>query len=164
MRIAIYGKGGIGKSTVASNLSYTISKKGHRVLQIGCDPKSDSTRALLKGKVQTTVTEYMRNVPPSQRRLDDIVNIGSNGVMCIEAGGPKPGVGCAGKGIVGMFQTLEKMDCSSLEADTIIYDVLGDVVCGGFAVPMRSLYSDSIIIVTSGEYMSLFAANNIMKG
>ena len=164
MRIAVYGKGGIGKSTIASNLSYAISKKGHRVLQIGCDPKSDSTRALLKGKVQTTVTEYMRQVPPSKRKLEDIVNIGSEGVMCIEAGGPKPGVGCAGKGIVGMFQTLERMDYSSLGADTVIYDVLGDVVCGGFAVPMRTLYSDSIIIVTSGEYMSLFAANNIMKG
>ena len=164
MRVAIYGKGGIGKSTMASNISYSMSAKGHKVLQIGCDPKADSTRSLLKGKVQTTVTEYMRDTPPSKRKLDDIVNIGSNGVLCIEAGGPKPGVGCAGKGIVGMFQTLERMDYSSLGTDVIIYDVLGDVVCGGFAVPMRSEHSDAVVIVTSGEYMSLFAANNIMKG
>ncbi len=164
MRIAIYGKGGIGKSTVTSNLSYSLTRVRKRVLQIGCDPKADSTRPLLNGKVQMTVTEYMRKVPPSKRSLEDIVNIGSGGVMCIEAGGPRPGVGCAGKGIVGMFQTLEKIDVSSLNPDYVLYDVLGDVVCGGFAVPMRTDYSDAVLIVTSGEYMSLYAANNIMKG
>ncbi len=164
MRIAIYGKGGIGKSTISSNLSFSLSSLGKKVLQIGCDPKADSTRSLLKGKAQRTVTEYMMDVPPSRRDLKDVVNIGAGGVMCIEAGGPRPGVGCAGKGIVGMFQTLSKMDVESLGHDFTIYDVLGDVVCGGFAVPMRPEYSDAIIIVTSGEYMSLFAANNILKG
>ena len=164
MRVAVYGKGGIGKSTVSSNLSYSLAEEGYKVLQIGCDPKADSTRSLLKGKVQVTVTEYMRDTLPSKRKLNDLVNVGSNGVLCIEAGGPKPGVGCAGKGIVGMFQTLEKLNYADLDADITLYDVLGDVVCGGFAVPMRTEHSDSILIVTSGEYMSMFAANNIMKG
>ncbi|MBQ3685304.1 MAG: AAA family ATPase [Candidatus Methanomethylophilaceae archaeon] len=164
MKIAIYGKGGIGKSTIASNLSYSLSKKGYRVVQIGCDPKSDSTRPLLKGRHQRTVTEYIRTVPPSKRALGDIVIEGSNGVMCIEAGGPKPGTGCAGKGIISMFSTLERMGAGGLGSDFTLYDVLGDVVCGGFSVPMRPEHSDTVIIVTSGEYMSLFAANNIMKG
>ncbi len=163
-RIAVYGKGGIGKSTVTSNLSFSLSRKGLKVLQVGCDPKCDSTRPLLHGRMQTTVTEYMRAVPPSRRRLDDIVRKGSGGILCVEAGGPSPGVGCAGKGIVGMFSTLERMDWNSLNTDITLFDVLGDVVCGGFAVPMRPEHSDSILIVTSGEYMSLFAANNIMKG
>ena len=164
MRIAVYGKGGIGKSTITSNLSYSLSKKGYKVVQIGCDPKCDSTRPLLKGRYQRTVTEYIRDVPPSKRVLGDIVNEGSNGILCIEAGGPKPGSGCAGKGIISMFSTLEKMGAGNLGSDFTIYDVLGDVVCGGFSVPMRPEHSDIIIIVTSGEYMSLFAANNIMKG
>ncbi|MBR2255061.1 MAG: AAA family ATPase [Candidatus Methanomethylophilaceae archaeon] len=164
MKVAIYGKGGIGKSTVASNLSYSFAGMGRRVLQIGCDPKADSTRSLLGGSVPNTVTRYMRDVPPSKRSLGDIVCTGSNGVMCVEVGGPRPGVGCAGKGIIGMFQTLEQLDYRSLRPDLEVYDVLGDVVCGGFAVPMRTEHSDAVIVVTSGEYMSLYAANNILKG
>ena len=164
MRIAVYGKGGIGKSTITSNLSYSLSRMGHKVIQIGCDPKCDSTRPLLKGRYQTTVTEYMRDVPPSKRRMEDIVSEGSNGILCIEAGGPSPGTGCAGKGIISMFSTLEKMGLDGMGYDYTLYDVLGDVVCGGFSIPMRPEHSDAILIVTSGEYMSLFAANNIMKG
>ena len=164
MRIAVYGKGGIGKSTITSNLSYSLSRMDHKVIQIGCDPKCDSTRPLLKGRYQTTVTEYMRDVPPSKRRMEDIVSEGSNGILCIEAGGPSPGTGCAGKGIISMFSTLEKMGLDGMGYDYTLYDVLGDVVCGGFSIPMRPEHSDAILIVTSGEYMSLFAANNIMKG
>ncbi len=164
MRVAVYGKGGIGKSTIASNISYSLSVTGHKVIQIGCDPKCDSTKPLLKGRNQRTVTQYIRDVPPSKRGIGDIVSEGSNGILCIEAGGPIPGTGCAGKGIVSMFSTLEKMGMADMSADFTLYDVLGDVVCGGFSIPMRQEHSDMILIVTSGEYMSLFAANNIMKG
>jgi len=164
MRIAVYGKGGIGKSTIVSNISYSLSAMGNRVIQIGCDPKCDSTKPLLKGRYQRTVTQYIRDVPPSKRRMEDIVSEGSNGTLCIEAGGPSPGTGCAGKGIISMFSTLEKMGMDGMSADFTLYDVLGDVVCGGFSIPMRREHSDAILIVTSGEYMSLFAANNIMKG
>ncbi len=164
MRIAVYGKGGIGKSTITSNISYSLSKMGLKVIQIGCDPKCDSTKPLLRGRYQTTVTEYMRDVPPLKRRMEDIVSKGSNGILCIEAGGPSPGTGCAGKGIISMFSTLEKMGLNGMGYDFTLYDVLGDVVCGGFSIPMRPEHSDVIVIVTSGEYMSLFAANNIMKG
>lgn len=164
MRVAVYGKGGIGKSTIASNISFSLSERGRKVIQIGCDPKCDSTKPLLKGRYQRTVTEYIRDVPPSKRRIEDIVSEGSNGILCIEAGGPSPGTGCAGKGIISMFSTLEKMGVDAMSADYTLYDVLGDVVCGGFSIPMRQEHSDVILIVTSGEYMSLFAANNIMKG
>lgn len=164
MRVAVYGKGGIGKSTVTSNISYSLSEAGSKVIQIGCDPKCDSTKPLLKGRYQRTVTQYIRDVPPSKRRIEDIMSEGSNGILCIEAGGPSPGTGCAGKGIISMFSTLEKMGVDSMSADFTLYDVLGDVVCGGFSIPMRPNHSDVILIVTSGEYMSLFAANNIMKG
>ncbi len=164
MRIAVYGKGGIGKSTISSNLSYSLAGMGRKVVQIGCDPKCDSTKPLLKGRCQTTVTEYIRETTPSKRRLQDLVVEGSNGVLCIEAGGPRPGTGCAGKGIISMFSTLDRMGARDMGSDITLYDVLGDVVCGGFSVPMRPEHSDMVIIVTSGEYMSLFAANNIMKG
>ena len=164
MRIAVYGKGGIGKSTITSNISYSLAEMGCKVVQIGCDPKCDSAKPLLGGRYQTTVTEYIRSVPPSKRHLEDIVSEGSNGILCIEAGGPSPGTGCAGKGIISMFSTLEKMGLDSMGCDHMLFDVLGDVVCGGFSIPMRPEHSDAIVIVTSGEYMSLFAANNIMKG
>jgi nitrogenase iron protein NifH len=164
IQIAIYGKGGIGKSTVSSNISYSLSKKGKKVIQIGCDPKHDSTRALLAGKEQSTVLNYIRITPPYDRRLEDIVLDGVNGIKCVEAGGPEPGIGCAGRGILSTFDTLKKLGLDDLEFDVKLYDVLGDVVCGGFAVPLRNEYADGVYLVTSGEFMSIYAANNILKG
>lgn len=138
--------------------------KGLSVMQIGCDPKHDSTRQLIGGKKQTTVLDYVRTTPPSKRSLNDVVIIGSEGIRCVEAGGPEPGVGCAGRGILTMFDTLKNLGIDELDSDITVYDVLGDVVCGGFAVPMRSEHTDAIYIVTSGEFMSIYAANNILRG
>ena len=163
-QLAVYGKGGIGKSTISANLSISLAKRGRRVMQVGCDPKHDSTRLLLGGRSQRTVLEYVRSTPARDRRLEDIIEEGSMGVLCAEAGGPEPGIGCAGRGILTTFDTLRKLGADDLETDYRIYDVLGDVVCGGFAVPLRDGYADGIILVTSGEFMSIYAANNIMKG
>ncbi len=163
-QLAFYGKGGIGKSTIAANISVSLAKKGLKVFQLGCDPKHDSTRLLNGGKAQGTVLNYVRETPMDERKLDDVVKVGSLGILCAEAGGPEPGIGCAGRGILTTFDALDKMGVSELKEDVRVYDVLGDVVCGGFAVPLREEYSDGIILVTSGEFMSMYAANNIMKG
>lgn len=162
-RIAVYGKGGIGKSTVSSNVTAALSLRGVKVLQIGCDPKHDSTRSLL-GAEQSTVLDYIRTTPPDGRRLSDIMHEGFAGCYCVEAGGPEPGVGCAGRGIISAIGLLEELGSDSVDRDVVIYDVLGDVVCGGFAVPLRKGYADTVYIVTSGEFMSLYAANNILRG
>jgi len=164
VRMAVYGKGGIGKSTVSANISASLARKGGRVLQIGCDPKHDSTRTLLGGSDGATVLDYLRDVRPQDRRLDDIVHAGSFGIDCVEAGGPQPGVGCAGRGILSTFDTLAELGLRSGDYDYVVYDVLGDVVCGGFAVPLRREHADIVLIVTSGEFMSLYAANNILRG
>ena len=163
IEIAVYGKGGIGKSTICANLSAALADRGKKVLQIGCDPKHDSTRLLLGGMVLPTVLEYLKNVPKEQAQIRDILREGYRGIGCIEAGGPKPGVGCAGRGIISAFDFLERNGIKE-NYDTILYDVLGDVVCGGFAVPIRREYADAIFLVTSGEFMAIYAANNILRG
>lgn len=161
--IAIYGKGGIGKSTLSSNISAALSMAGKKVLQIGCDPKHDSTRLLMGGKRITTVLDYIKCVNPTDYKTKDILTCGFCGTGCIEAGGPTPGVGCAGRGIITAFELIDKLHIKE-QYDTIVYDVLGDVVCGGFAVPIRREYADTVFLVTSGEYMSIYAANNILRG
>lgn len=163
-QIALYGKGGIGKSTVSANLSAALAMNGKSVLQIGCDPKHDSTRLLLGGASVPTVLDYTRNSLPGERSLEHLMFEGYCGVACIEAGGPEPGVGCAGRGILTTFEVLEKLGIKEIPFDIVLYDVLGDVVCGGFAVPLRKDYADAVFIVTSGEYMALYAANNILRG
>lgn len=162
-QIAVYGKGGIGKSTLSANISAALSLNNKRILQIGCDPKHDSTKFLMRGLSIPTVLDYIKTKSPLEYRKSDILFEGFGKIGCIEAGGPKPGVGCAGRGIITAFELLETLHIKD-NYDMIVYDVLGDVVCGGFAVPIRREYSDSIFIVTSGEYMSLYAANNILRG
>lgn len=162
-KIAIYGKGGIGKSTTTSALSAAVSKMGYKVMQIGCDPKADSTINLTNGRPVTPVMNYLKENGKCDS-LQDIVVEGFNGIVCAEAGGPTPGLGCAGRGIIATFNTLEELDAYKVyKPDFVFYDVLGDVVCGGFAMPIREGYADEVIIVTSGEAMSLFAAGNIKK-
>jgi len=159
-KIAIYGKGGIGKSTTVSNISVALARMGLKVMQIGCDPKADSSRNLTGGEKITTVLDALRLKPDLE--LSDIVVEGDQGVLCVEAGGPVPGVGCAGRGIITAFEKLEELKAYEIyKPDIIIYDVLGDVVCGGFAMPIRGGYADEVCIVTSGEMMSLYAASNI---
>jgi nitrogenase iron protein len=162
--IALYGKGGIGKSTISANISAALGQQGKRVLQVGCDPKHDSTRLLLHGARITTVLDYLKGRSPDQCRLADIVHEGAFGVHCIEAGGPEPGLGCAGRGILSTFELMERLGIQAQPYDLRIYDVLGDVVCGGFAVPIRRKYADQVYIVSSGEFMALYAANNILRG
>lgn len=159
-KIAIYGKGGIGKSTTVSNLSAALATTGLKVMQIGCDPKADSTRNLTGGEKIPTVLELLRD--KENVKLEDLVFIGDEGVLCVEAGGPVPGVGCAGRGIITAFEKLEELNAFEVyQPDVVIYDVLGDVVCGGFAMPIRGGYAEEVYIVSSGEMMSLYAANNI---
>lgn len=160
-KYAVYGKGGIGKSTMTSSLSAAIASMGYTVMQIGCDPKADSTANLLNGKPQTSVMAYL-NEHDDTPRLEDIVVQGYNGVYCVEAGGPTPGIGCAGRGIITTFNLLEELEAfETYKPDFVFFDVLGDVVCGGFSAPIRDGYADEVLIVTSGEKMSLFAARNI---
>ena len=161
IKIAVYGKGGIGKSTTISNLSVALSKKGLKVMQIGCDPKADSTTNLHNGSEINTVLDLVRK-KKDDFELNEMVVEGYNGILCVEAGGPTPGMGCAGRGIITALEKLEQKGAyEAYKPDIVFYDVLGDVVCGGFSMPMRCGYADKIFIITSGEYMSLHAALNI---
>lgn len=162
LKVAIYGKGGIGKSTVTSNLAAAFASMGKRVIQIGCDPKADSTINLLGGEPLRPAMNYMREEDEEPEKLEDISRIGYGGILCIETGGPTPGLGCAGRGIIATFQLLEDLKLfETYKPDVVLYDVLGDVVCGGFAAPIREGYAEKVLIVTSGEKMALYAANNI---
>ena len=160
IKLAFYGKGGIGKSTAASNVSIALAQKGLKVMQIGCDPKADSTIFLHGGERIPTVLDLVRKGESFD--LEDMVRVGYNGVVCVEAGGPVPGLGCAGRGIITTFSLLEDLKLfEKYKPDVVLYDVLGDVVCGGFAAPIREGYASKVLIVTSGEKMALYAANNI---
>ena len=162
LKVAIYGKGGIGKSTVTSNLAAAFANMGKRVIQIGCDPKADSTINLLGGEPLRPVMNFMREEDEEPDELAQISKEGYGGILCIETGGPTPGLGCAGRGIIATFQLLEDMDLfAHYKPDVVLYDVLGDVVCGGFAAPIREGYAEKVLIVTSGEKMALCAANII---
>ncbi len=161
LKIAIYGKGGIGKSTMTSNLAAAFACQGKRVIQIGCDPKADSTMNLLGGQLLEPVMNYMRE-NDDDPTLEQIAREGFGGILCIETGGPTPGLGCAGRGIIATFNLLEDLRLfETWKPDVVLYDVLGDVVCGGFAAPIREGYAEKVLIVTSGEKMALYAANNI---
>lgn len=161
IRIAVYGKGGIGKSTTVSNLSAAIAERGLKVMQIGCDPKADSTVNLLHGAKIRTALELIRE-KKNDFSLAEMTGIGFNGVVCAEAGGPVPGQGCAGRGIIAALEKLEEKGAYEVyKPDVVFYDVLGDVVCGGFAMPMRAGYAEKVFIITSGENMAIHAAANI---
>lgn len=161
IKIAIYGKGGIGKSTTVANISAALADDGYTVLQIGCDPKADST-VLLRGKERmTTILDLVKEYG-NDFTLPDMIKIGYKGVICAEAGGPAPGTGCAGRGIIAALEKLsEKGVYEEYKPDIVLFDVLGDVVCGGFTMPMRPGYADYVFVVTSGENMSIYAAANI---
>ncbi len=164
LKLAIYGKGGIGKSTMTANLSAAFATLGKRVIQIGCDPKADSTINLLGGKAVEPVMDYLRDQDDYPDDYRQISAEGFRGVLCIETGGPTPGLGCAGRGIIATFQLLEELKLfEHWKPDVVLYDVLGDVVCGGFAAPIREGYAQKVLIVTSGEKMALYAANNINR-
>jgi light-independent protochlorophyllide reductase subunit L len=156
---AIYGKGGIGKSTTSSNLSVAFSKLGKRVIQIGCDPKHDSTFTLTKSLVPTVIDALESvNFHPEELQIEDFVYEGYNGVMCVEAGGPPAGTGCGGY-VVGQTVKLLKQHHLLEDADVVIFDVLGDVVCGGFASPLQ--HAERALVVTANDFDSIFAMNRI---
>jgi len=162
-QIAIYGKGGIGKSTTTSNLTAALSKQGYRVMQFGCDPKADSTNTLRDGSYIPTVLDTLRE--KGSVKAHDVIFEGFNGIYCVEAGGPAPGVGCAGRGIITAVELFKQQKIfEELALDFVIYDVLGDVVCGGFAMPIREGIAQHVFTVSSGDFMSIYASNNLFKG
>jgi nitrogenase iron protein NifH len=162
-QVAIYGKGGIGKSTTTQNLNAGLGEMGKNIMIVGCDPKADSTRLILGGLAQQTVLDTLRE-EGDDIELDLVMKTGFSGIKCVESGGPEPGVGCAGRGIITSINLLERLGAYEAELDYVFYDVLGDVVCGGFAMPIREGKAREIYIVCSGEMMAMYAANNISKG
>jgi nitrogenase iron protein NifH len=164
-QIAIYGKGGIGKSTTTQNTVAGLVSLGKKVMIVGCDPKADSTRLMLHAKAQNTVMDLIRERGTVEDlELSDVLKVGYGGVKCVESGGPEPGVGCAGRGVITAINFLESEGAYTPDLDYVFYDVLGDVVCGGFAMPIRENKAQEIYIVCSGEMMAMYAANNISKG
>ena len=174
-QVAFYGKGGIGKSTISSNLAAAYAESGHKVMIVGCDPKADCTRNLRGDADIPTVLDVLREKGGAKMELteiiggkkidvDEIIHKGYNGVLCVEAGGPEPAVGCAGRGIIVAVDLLKRLGVYEEDLDLIIYDVLGDVVCGGFGMPLRQGLADNVFIVTSADYLAIYAANNICKG
>jgi nitrogenase iron protein NifH len=162
-QIAIYGKGGIGKSTTTSNISAALAEAGYKVMQFGCDPKADSTNTLRGGEYIPSVLDLLSE----KRRVDahEAIFLGFKGIYCVEAGGPAPGVGCAGRGIITAVELLKQQRIfEELDLDIVIYDVLGDVVCGGFAVPIREGIAEHVFTVSSADFMAIYAANNLFKG
>lgn len=163
-QIAFYGKGGIGKSTTSQNTLAALVEMGQKILIVGCDPKADSTRLILNTKLQDTVLHLAAEAGSVEDlELEDVMKIGYKGIKCTESGGPEPGVGCAGRGVITAINFLEENGAYD-DVDYVSYDVLGDVVCGGFAMPIRENKAQEIYIVMSGEMMALYAANNISKG
>ncbi len=164
-QVAIYGKGGIGKSTTTQNTVAGLASLGKKVMIVGCDPKADSTRLILHAKAQNTVMDLVRELGTVEDlELAEVMKVGYGNVKCVESGGPEPGVGCAGRGVITAINFLESEGAYSDDLDFVFYDVLGDVVCGGFAMPIREGKAEEIYIVTSGEMMAMYAANNISKG
>ena len=166
-QIAFYGKGGIGKSTTSQNIAAAWADKGRRLMVVGCDPKADCTSLLTGELFQETVLERVRSQSRNAEvgaTLDGVVRTGYRGIACVESGGPEPGVGCAGRGVICAIELMEKKGYLNDDLDFVLYDVLGDVVCGGFAMPIREGKAEEIYLVTSGEMMSLYAANNIATG
>ena len=164
-QIAIYGKGGIGKSTTTQNTVAALAEAGKKVMIVGCDPKADSTRLILNKKMQNTVMDMAREAGSVEElELDEVLQVGFGDIKCAESGGPEPGVGCAGRGVITAINFLEEEGAYTDDLDFVFYDVLGDVVCGGFAMPIREGKAQEIYIVTSGEMMAMYAANNIAKG
>ncbi|ACR12580.1 nitrogenase iron protein [Teredinibacter turnerae] len=162
---AIYGKGGIGKSTTTQNLVAALAEAGKKVMIVGCDPKADSTRLILHAKAQNTIMEMAAEAGTVEDlELEDVLKVGYGDVKCVESGGPEPGVGCAGRGVITAINFLEEEGAYEDDLDFVFYDVLGDVVCGGFAMPIRENKAQEIYIVVSGEMMAMYAANNISKG
>ncbi len=164
-QIAVYGKGGIGKSTTTQNTVAALAEAGYRVMIVGCDPKADSTRLILNQKAQSTVMDMAREKGSVEELLlDEVLLTGFKNIKCAESGGPEPGVGCAGRGVITAINFLEENGAYTDDLDFVFYDVLGDVVCGGFAMPIREGKAREIYIVTSGEMMAMYAANNIARG
>jgi len=164
-QIAIYGKGGIGKSTTTQNTVAGLASLGKKVMIVGCDPKADSTRLILHAKAQATVMDLVRERGTVEDlEVADVMKTGFGDVKCVESGGPEPGVGCAGRGVITAINFLEENGAYTPDLDFVFYDVLGDVVCGGFAMPIRENKAEEIYIVVSGEMMAMYAANNIARG